>query len=543
MRAAVLQGFCEKIISDPEQNKGVETLDEWLWAKNISASQVKASFLADYENLVNNFAESLNLSVNHASGINLLQIVEGNPNGSLSDSVARINSQSNAAELNVEISINKNKLLEIIGGVTVAQAKYYLFKENLLQIINKPLLQLDALLFASQSTPRLIIISEDCPAFDGDLLNIVTETNYPAFNQSKLLLNADKLARLERFYGDSLSKPSWMGFDFTNLTPLHFFGKWQGTDSENLAKITNAQLQKLCVLFTANRCNLTAENSFQAIYANSDRVVYLELSDSATVKSDKTLKEIVEWISEGNHKDKLTVFQNVTARLLNNSTPAKNYESLADSLPKIFEEAEWNYKLFVDGKITKHFEEVQKFSSSVADTAKKVAENIDTVNKGITDALLATIGVLIATVLAALVKNEATSEIFSISFTAYAIYLLVYALYRMGSIGHSYYLLSTEANEQKTLYTNTIGAEKVKELTKPIKRRRIQFHIWFWVTVLIYVILAVGIWLAATRLPAYLINNQIIKPKATPTPTPSPESANVQQNTSLTTNQSENKSQ
>lgn len=538
MRAAVLQAFCEKIISDSEQSKGVETLEEWLWDKTLSASQVKAASLADYDNLVNSFAQSLNISINHASGIDLLKIVEGNPKGSLSDSLAKIISQSDTAELSVEISINKNKILEMIGSMTAAQAKYYLFKENLLQIINKPLLQLDTLLFASQYTPRLIIISEDCPAFDGDLLNIVTETNYSTFNPSKLILSPDNLARLERFYGDNLSKPSWMGFDLVNLTPLHFSGNWQGTDFDDLNKITNAQLQKLCVLFTANRCNLTAENSFQAIYANSDRVVYLELSDSVTVRSNKTLKEIVEWVSEGNNKDKLTVFQNVTARLINDLTPSKNYESLTVSLPKIFEEVEWNYKLFVDGKISKHFEEVQKFSNSVTDTSKKVAESIDSVNKGVTDTLLATIGILVITVLAALVKSDASVQIFSISFTAYAIYLLFFAAYRMGSIFHSYRLLSIEANEQKTSYTNTIGTEKVNNLTKPITRRRTQFHIWFWVTLIVYLALAVGIWQAATQLPTFLINNKMIKPQILPSPSPLPEPSNSAQ-----TNQAENKEQ
>lgn len=523
MRAAILKEFCEKIISDPVQSKGTETLDKWVWTNDLSAAQVKAVALLDYENLINSFAKSLDLTVNHDSGINFLKIVEGIPVGSLNDSVAKITAESNTAGLSMEISIDKSKILEIIGGTTAVQAKFYLFKENLLKIINAPLLQLDTLLFNAKSTPRLVIVSEECAAFDGDLLNIVTEANYSTFNQSKLTLNADKVLRLERFYGEGLYKPSWMGFDFRNLTPLHFSGNWQGTDSENLTSITDAQLQKLCVLFTANRCNLNAEQSFQAIYANSDRVVYLDLSDSVTAKSGKTLKEIVEWISEGNDKDKLTVFQNVTARLLNDSTPEKNYESLANSLPKIFEEAEWNYKLFVDGKITKHFEEVQKFSNSVTDTAKKVAENIDTINKGVTDALLATIGVLIATVLAALVKNDASVEIFSISFTAYAIYLLVYALYRMGSIWHSYHLLSTEADEQKALYTNIIGSEKVDKLTNPIKRRRVQFHIWFWLTLLIYVVLTIGTWSAASRLPAYLIKNQIIKPQTKPTPTPSPE--------------------
>lgn len=425
MKAEILKKFCEKLNLNQTSIQETETLDKWILSKELPAESIKNLQLNDYQNVIGGFTNSLNMSVGYPSGINLLEINEGVSVKDLNDSIEDIKKRPDKTDLNVEISVDKNELLQNIGITTLNQTKYYIFKSNLLKLTKAPLLDVDKLLFKSKAQPYLIIVSEECPNFDGFLLNVIQENDYPVFNQTKLIIDPDKMNQLSKFYGDHLTKPSWIGFNFDNLTPFHFVGDWQGEGKEEFETANNIQLQKMCVIFTANRCSYNnGAKQFQAIYANSERAITLDLSDSVQIQSRETLTKIVDWISEGKDKDKLTIFQNVTARILNDENPEDNYDSFSKSLTQIYNESQWNYRLYVDGQINKHFDEVQKFSGWVAETAKKVSDSIDTVTKSITDALLTTVGVLIATVLAAIAKDDATVSIFRISFTAYAFYLI-----------------------------------------------------------------------------------------------------------------------
>jgi len=177
----------------------------------------------------------------------------------------------------------------------------------------------------------------------------------------------------------------------------------------------------------------------------------------------------------------------------------------------------------LDGQIDKHFEQVQKAVDYVAEVAKEVSQALDSVAKTLTDALLATIGVIVLTLLASLVKNETQGIIFKIGMQAYAIYLLLFqGFYRMGSIGHSYVLLRRETDERLATYARRLGKEKVDGLAAPLKRRKEQFLLWFWLTTVVYVVIIVLIWCLGDRLPPYLTQLGVVSPTVTPTPGLSP---------------------
>lgn len=318
------------------------------------------------------------------------------------------------------------------------------------------------------------------------------------------------------------TKRSWIGFDLKNLTPVHFLGKWSGDDAtQEFARAAAVKLQNLTVIYTANRCSQTPDPvGFQAMFANSERAVFLELQNTAVLENNEIFAALTNWISSG--KDALTVFQTVVARILHDDSPEKNYQSFATSLPTLYRDAEWNYKLFIDGKIDKHFEDVQKFSGSIAEIAKKISEGIDTVTKSVTEALLAAIGLLIVTILTALVKNEATTIIFQITFVAYGIYLFTIATYRMGSIWCGYQTLIQDAEESKAVYKLKLGDEKIAVAAKPIERRKTQFQRWFRGTIIFYLLLIIAVLLAAFNLPSQLEKSGLIKVQPSPTPTQPP---------------------
>ena len=60
---------------------------------------------------------------------------------------------------------------------------------------------------------------------------------------------------------------------------------------------------------------------------------------------------------------------------------------------------------------------------------------MDTVTKGFTDTLLATVGFIVLAILAALVEQKSQGFIFTVGVVVYAVYLIIFQIgYRMGSI-------------------------------------------------------------------------------------------------------------
>jgi hypothetical protein len=315
--------------------------------------------------------------------------------------------------------------------------------------------------------------------------------------------------------------PTLVGQQLLYLTPLHFLGQWRAKDGE-LEQLIAQHLLNICILYTANRSTFDGkQRALESVYNSTDRTATLSLKEKPTTQiSTTSLEALAKWLYSGQGTDQRTVLQNIIARQLYDDNPQTSYNSFITRAPQLLEDAKWQYQVFLDGKITKHFEELQKVIGYVTEMNKKISEGIDSVTKSLTDALLATVGVFVLTVLAALVKKETSIAIFSISMQIYAVYLLFYALYRMGSTGHSYWLLSKEASAQLNRYQVALRVDELTDLSSPLKKRRIQFHIWFWLTVALYLGMAGAIWWVGNRGPQFLIDRGVITAPSEKTPAP-----------------------
>ena len=329
---------------------------------------------------------------------------------------------------------------------------------------------------------------------------------------------------IQKYRTAAIETPSLIGGQFEHLTPLHFLGQWRIKHDE-LEKILAIHFLNICILYTANRSVFDhSKQALTSVYESADRTTTLNLKEAPTATEIpiSALEELSKWLYGGKGTDRRHIFQNIVARSLADDNPKTNYDGFAARAPQLLKEAMWQHQVFIDGKITEHFDELQKVIGYVADINKKISEAIDSVTKSLTDALLATIGVLVLTVLAALVKKDTSIEIFSLSMEIYAVYLLVYVVFRMGSIGHSYILLSKEASGQVREYQSALQIEQITDLSSSLRKRQWQFHIWFWLTVVLYLLLGGVVWWAGERGPQLLIERGIITAPAEENPKPHP---------------------
>jgi hypothetical protein len=322
--------------------------------------------------------------------------------------------------------------------------------------------------------------------------------------------------RVDRYHQVALDELNWVGFQFSHLTPLHFLCKACNEAAGHLASIVRRHLFHTTVLYTATR-SVHKSGAFQADYASSEQTVTLALTaDPVPEELGDALLRFALWPYAGAKPDRLTIFQLVVARELQRQSPEQNYQAFIQRIRNILHEARWNHRVYITGEIDKHFEQVQKAAEYVSGVAGDISAAVDTITKGLTETLLATIGVVITSFIAALVKKDVSLFLFELGMRIYAVYVLVQLVYRMSGTFYSHQVLNANAREQLEAYEDVLGKEKVADILSPVKRRNLQFYVWFGLTALLYICLAVLTWRLAGEFAPYLVRQGMLSPVATP---------------------------
>jgi hypothetical protein len=542
--AEALMAFCTKVeiaaAEAKQEAKQPEDLFSYRLNKtNLSARKLKAATAADYMLLKDVFDRALTLEVSLGSNP-YIEIEQGKIKGDLAAGIGRIHKRADTTELALNITIDKALVIEQLGlNETLYNCLFYLFEQNLSTQLGASLIALDKQLFEKPGAaaagsppgdkPTVIVVSDADIYFAGDMLTIVGEGRLDEAVKALKPLSTTMQEGIKE-YRESMKSPTLVGHEFQCLTPLHLSGQWKKKGSSSLEKILAQHFANICILYTANRSTFDNDAPSDSVYNNSERTTTLSLKEEPTsVIQTEELINLANWLQSGKETDRRTVFQNIVARELYSDDPKINYNSFISLLKDLLKDAKLHYQMFLEGKITKHFEEVQKVVGYVDDVNKKISDAIDSATKGLTDTLLATVGVLVLTVLAALVKKDTSIAIFRISMQFYSGYIIFYAAYRMASIFHSYFLLSRDAEKKMADYRVILGTDKIASLRSPLTNRRIQFHVWFWATLALYLALAGGILWAGTKGPQFLTDRGILSPVPTQTsasPSPTPPATN-----------------
>jgi hypothetical protein len=205
--------------------------------------------------------------------------------------------------------------------------------------------------------------------------------------------------------------------------------------------------------------------------------------------------------------ERLIMLQTVITRTFETQTgkPSENYRQFIIRLKELKSEVIWHYRVFIEGQIDKHFEQIQKIEYDLADVAKEVSKKIDSVTKGFIDTFLATIGVIVLTVVASLIKQETNGFLFRFGMWIYAAYLLIFhVIYRMASIKGSFSHLETITNLRLKNYDSKVSKHKMQTLLKPLKDQKKQFKFWFFLTVAIYFLVIFVLAALGQFLPRFL---------------------------------------
>jgi hypothetical protein len=515
MHANLLLEFCSRLDLKADEIRKCESLERFSLVATVLISKLKTISAGTFEEVVSAFGTSLELTVGIEDAPPLVNISPDLPKPNFNDAINAISQLPDDMDLRVRIQIQKPI---IVQGLSVDLSKYhvlyYLFLENLIKLLSASLADLDEQLFINPNIPTVVVLSDTDLVCRGTFFTVVGGNHIQQLDQHLPKLTERAIQRVTYFRNIANENLNWVDFRLEKLTPIHFLCAIEG-DFDNLAAIIANKLVESVIIFTANR-SIIEDKNVKAFYASSEQTLELITIETPEVfKNRLDIIRLIRWLEASQKADKLLIFQNTVAREVSGEDKNQNFINFIERLPHILQESLWNYRVYLDGKITKHFEKVEEATEKVTSVSSKVSDAIDLLTKGFADTLLASVGIVILTLIASLAENKTPGLIFKVGMWIYAGYLLVFqVIYRMGHLYYSTDLTLKEGEQQIAPYRIALGTKKVDELTSFLSKRKRYFQIIFWGTVFLFILVILVITLSGALLP------NVISPTNTPTPTP-----------------------
>ena len=516
--AETLLKFCEKIKIEESQIKNAESIIDYHLAVDSNVMALRSISKQELDHLLEIFGQSLSLKIGDAP--TLFEINYGKTDYSFENALKTISKLSETLTIRIEIRINKSIILDQLKENKRGQHRvFYIFYNNLSKFLNSSLISLDTNLFKNPCQKVVIVVSDSDIYCNGPFLTIINIVRY--ISDEYYLVHSDKkwLEWTNKYHKVSFYNLNWIGFELKNITPIHFYCRRINGMADSIDLILINQMLNSCIIYTANRTSRD-NGFFHASFSSSERSVMLEFKLQSIIldfqfDSEKYTHEqnlllrLALWPFGDKGTDRLVIFQNVIAREFGEDSDNKNnnYDKFIKLLPGLLDQAKWHHRIFMDTQIEHHFNEIKELSQYISEVTKDVSNTFDSMTKGLTDSLMATIAVIIAALLISLAKSDANFILFKNILQLYAIYLLLFqGFYRMGSIWHSYVLLKKETEDKLESYIPIFGNKRIDALSVPFAKRRDQFVNWFIITSILYISVFVIIWILSRELPKYLLS-------------------------------------
>lgn len=434
----------------------------------------------------------------------------------------------------LELAIRKVRVAERIRRErgwegTPIHVAYYLSALSLTAVIEgEGLRALDGAFFEGPTSQTVVVIADrDALFYRGDLLTIIGEAQLADVAVGAELLGAVPSTTIEK-YREMMRERLSVDFRLRLLTPLHLLCTNMGEEEPALSAVLQRSLFRLGVLYTANRSQHVRDGeesggstpTYISSYYERNRNAHVALGPRDAINlTTATLAELARWPYEGEGRsdDRLDVLQKTFAQALVGDA-AENTKTLLANLPALLVEAKTQYGIFIDDQLDDFYKQRQGIADYAAEVAKKVADSVEAVTKGLVDTSLTTVAAVAAAILAAVANDKLRGSAFSAILWVYAAYVCLQALYRMLSATHSAFLLHDEAQARLRGASEQLGERTVQPLRDTLARRWTQLRVWSIVTAVSYV----GIVSLIALLGTFGPQADALR-AGTPTPSPGPQ--------------------
>lgn len=379
------------------------------------------------------------------------------------------------------VELEKGPLVErVLEGEPPCGAVLYFTEDAVIAALRSGIGSVEKALWSDSTRRLLILVLDHDLLFSGDSLSIVGGVNLDEAGgeAARPPVDPEMAARAARRRDDHIG---WDTQFATSLTPWHFYVEKTGESAT--APYVDAAFVLLAVLFTCDRARAIARPGgparIQAEFRGREHVAFVPISEGeplpeVSVEARRAIHRLVGWCYQTKTgepdspdwlADRLPFVQMRVAQALEGRPEESRFRAYATSMPDIYEGANWQWRAFLEGRVSEYLDKVRQVEDTVADTVNQYAERTTGLAKSLADAMLAAVAALIGSFIAAAFKQPFDAGLFRIGLLTYAGYVFIFPglLGLLSSKGHvSETKLSFEA--QRKRFEEALYEDRVSEI-------------------------------------------------------------------------------
>lgn len=414
------------------------------------------------------------------------------------------------------VTVNKTLLAQRLAGSAVRTVRVFLFAEALRRALIRGVSTFEAEVWAGAPAPLVIAVLDTDVTLTGPHLAVLGSNSL-----AELPGAAAQPAPDVDFRAITEVRDRHIGWDrqwVRALTPWHFDIDGTSADYE-LHGLLRAQLVKLAVLFTCDRARSrpmqTPPSELLAEYRGREHVAVIPIDERApldcTPSETAAVMSTVDWCYQRHGtqgqpdwvSDRLPFVQTRVAQSLEPHNAEERFVTFTRAMPFLFEGIKWQWKAFIEGKVSDYLDRVQQVETMVSETVAAFADRTAALTKSLTDTILAAVAVLIGSFIAAAFATPFNATLFRIGVLTYAGYVVLFP----GAVG----LLSSSGNLRgaRAEFNTRIGRfnemlfpEKVSGIVgRRVSDAQRSYYRWLSFVAVAYIAVAIAAGVGAAQIP------------------------------------------
>lgn len=412
------------------------------------------------------------------------------------------------------VRLDKNFLLARLGlSDPEVEARLYLFTDALCALFQRGLAEIESQLWRDPTRQLRIYLADSDATLSGTWLSI------RGVNRSE---PSNPLTHAEKSHAIRMrdQRDRFIGWDepwVTMLTPSHIRVEGSATDL-TLRSLVHGQFVALAILYLCDRARFRflpdGAREIRAEFRGQAHVAVIPLVDGTTVEESaeqglQSIASLVGWIYSIDETtdrdwvaDRLPFVQTRVAQMLEGRPEETRLSAFIQDAKYLVEGVEWQWKAFIEGRISAYLENRKDLEALVGDTVVAFRERGSELLKGLSDNILAAVGVLIGTFIAAAFADPFNEDLFRVGMIVYGAYLLLFPGF-IGLSAHSVRFTSARSDFDARLdsYKRLLGSEVDKLVGSRVNTATRDYWIATVIAGLFYLLIGVAAFCAADRLP------------------------------------------
>jgi hypothetical protein len=438
------------------------------------------------------------------------------------------------------LEVEKSRLVRrVLDGEPPCEAVLYFTAEAAIAAFRSGIRAIEKALWPDTSRRLLILVLDREVLLRGDSLSVVggaqldEAPNEAARPPADLTIAARAAIRRDEYIG-------WDTEFVTTLTPWHFY--FGTTDASELVPYLDAAFVLLAALFTCDRARAIAapgsRPTIRAEFRGREHVAFVPIIQGdpltdVSIEQRQAVIGLIEWCyqrqsDEGDSPDwladRLPFVQTRVAQALEGRPEDARFRAIATSMPEILQGAKWQWRAFVEGRVSEYLDKVSQLEGMVADTVDHYAERTTALSRGLADTMLAAVAALIGSFIAGAFAQPFDTILFRIGLLTYAGYVFVFPG-ALGLLSGQGQVAETKASfeAQRTRFNHALYEEKVDEIVSGrVLNAESRYRRWLCGVAAGYLLLTLAAAAAAVVIPQHVGSPGISTTTTTTTITTTP---------------------